>query len=99
MIAEALALDTDECWSEAELQRLHGEIRLAEGGAGDDIPAILDERDAAVIAASVSRLDEGERGRIRSRFLSFGTCSITDPIDDLRRLGLLPREPVERAPA
>jgi predicted ATPase len=34
VIAEALALDTDECWSEAELQRLHGEIRLAEGGAG-----------------------------------------------------------------
>jgi predicted ATPase len=34
VIAEALALDTDECWSEAELQRLNGEIRLAEGGAG-----------------------------------------------------------------
>ena len=34
VMAEALALDTDECWSEAELQRLHGEIRLAEGGAG-----------------------------------------------------------------
>src|SRR4029450_8712840 len=32
--AEALALDTDECWNEAELQRLNGEIRLAEGRAG-----------------------------------------------------------------
>ena len=34
VIAEALALDTDECWSEAELQRLDGEIRLTVGGAG-----------------------------------------------------------------
>jgi predicted ATPase/class 3 adenylate cyclase len=34
VIAEALALDTDECWSEAELQRLNGEIRLTVGGAG-----------------------------------------------------------------
>ena len=33
VIAEALALDTDECWSEAELQRLDGEIRLTVGGA------------------------------------------------------------------
>jgi hypothetical protein len=64
-------------------------VHAAEGGAADDIPAILEERDAAVIAASVARLDEAERGRIRSRFLSFGTCSITDPIDDLRELGLL----------
>jgi predicted ATPase/class 3 adenylate cyclase len=34
VIAEALALNTDECWSQAELQRLTGEILLAEGGAG-----------------------------------------------------------------
>ena len=63
--------------------------------AGDDVPAVLAERDTALVADSVSRLDEGERGRVRASFLSFGTCSVTDPIDDLRRLGLLPLEPVE----
>ena len=64
-------------------------VHAALAGAGDDIATILGERDASLIAASVSRLDEAECGQIRSQFLSFGTCSITDPIDDLRHLGLL----------
>ncbi|MGI9084350.1 MAG: hypothetical protein ACR2FE_03570 [Aeromicrobium sp.] len=55
----------------------------------DDLVARLAERDASVVAAAVAGLDEHARGMVRSRFLSFGTCSITDPIDDLRKLGLL----------
>ena len=51
--------------------------------------AILAERDPSVVAAGVSDLDEAARGHVRSRFLSFGTCSISEPIDDLRGLGLL----------
>ena len=59
-------------------------------GSSDDVAAaILAERDAAVVAAAVSELDEAARGHVRSRFLSFGTCSIAEPIDDLRGLGLL----------
>ena len=59
-------------------------------GSSDDVAAaILAERDASVVAAEVSDLDEAARGQVRSRFLSFGTCSITEPIDDLRGLGLL----------
>jgi hypothetical protein len=59
-------------------------------GSSDDVAAaILAERDASVVAAAVSDLDEAARGHVRSRFLSFGTCSITEPIDDLRGLGLL----------
>jgi hypothetical protein len=59
-------------------------------GASDDVAAaILAERDASVVAAAVADLDEAARGQVRSRFLSFGTCSITEPIDDLRGLGLL----------
>lgn len=59
------------------------------GSSDDVVAAILAERDAAVVAAGVSDLDEAARGHVRSRFLSFGTCSITEPIEDLRGLGLL----------
>jgi hypothetical protein len=41
------------------------------------------------VASAVADLDEAARGLVRSRFLSLGTCSITDPLDDLRGLGLL----------
>jgi hypothetical protein len=59
-------------------------------GSSDDVAAaILAERDASVVASGVSGLDEAARGHVRSRFLSFGTCSISEPIDDLRELGLL----------
>ena len=59
-------------------------------GASDDVAtAIVAERDPSVVAADVSDLDEAARGHVRSRFLSFGTCSISEPIDDLRGLGLL----------
>ncbi len=54
-----------------------------------DVAEALHLRDAAVVAAGIADLDEAERGAVRSRFLSFGTCSITEPIDDLRLLGLL----------
>ena len=56
---------------------------------GDDLAAVLGERDASAVASAVSDLDEPARGRVRSHFLSFGTCSITEPVDDLRGLGLL----------
>jgi hypothetical protein len=59
-------------------------------GSRDDVAAaILAERNASVVAAEIAELDEAARGRVRSRFLSFGTCSITEPLDDLRGLGLL----------
>ena len=63
-------------------------VHAAQSGSGD-LDAWLGERDPSVVAAAVADLDEAARGQVRSRFLSFGTCSITDPIDDLRGLGLL----------
>jgi hypothetical protein len=59
----------------------------------DDLAAILGERDASAVAARVADLDESDRGLVRSRFLSFGTCSIAEPVDDLRALGLLEEAP------
>jgi hypothetical protein len=65
-------------------------VHAVMSGSSDDVAAaILAERDASVVAAAVADLDEAARGQVRSRFLSFGTCSITEPVDDLRGLGLL----------
>jgi hypothetical protein len=64
-------------------------VHAALSGTGDDLAAVLGERDASAVAAAVGGLDESERGLVRSRFLSFGTCSIAEPVDDLRALGLL----------
>ena len=64
-------------------------VHAAMSGTGDDLTTILGERDASAVAGAVADLDEAARGLVRSRFLSFGTCSIAEPIDDLRALGLL----------
>jgi hypothetical protein len=63
-------------------------VHAALSGSGD-VTAWLAERDPSVVAAAVADLDEAARGAVRSRFLSFGTCSIAEPVDDLRALGLL----------
>ncbi len=64
-------------------------VHAVQSGTGDDLAVILGERDASAVAAAVADLDEAARGLVRSRFLSFGTCSIAEPIDDLHALGLL----------
>ena len=63
-------------------------VHAAQSGSGD-LAAWLGERDASVVAAAVAGLDEAARGVVRSRFLSIGTCSIAEPVDDLRSLGLV----------
>ncbi|MBX6384820.1 MAG: hypothetical protein IRZ07_17935 [Microbispora sp.] len=60
------------------------------GGAESELAAILAERDGAAVAARVAALGEERVAAARSRFLSFGTCSITDPLTDLLNLGLIP---------
>lgn len=51
--------------------------------------AVLAERDPAVLAAQVWDLTRADVQAIRAMFSSFGTCSISDPIEDLQRLGLV----------
>ncbi|MBK1782743.1 hypothetical protein [Prauserella cavernicola] len=59
---------------------------------GADEPALralLAERDGARVAAGVR--DLGEAGvTARRAFVSFGTCSITEPLEELAGLGLVP---------
>jgi hypothetical protein len=54
-----------------------------------ELAAILADRDAPSVASRVSSLGEARTIAARGRFLSFGTCSITDPLNELADLGLL----------
>ncbi|VVJ18044.1 Uncharacterised protein [Amycolatopsis camponoti] len=66
----------------------HGFLNLLlAAGDPDHAEAHLAERDGAVVAGFVRDLEDG----VRTRFTSFGTCSITDPLSELAALGLLPR--------
>jgi hypothetical protein len=60
------------------------------GGADEAaVAALLAERDAVVLLTSLAGADPRA---VRRRFTSFGTCSISDPVSDLRGLGMLDEE-------
>lgn len=61
-------------------------VRAFDGTAPDDVAALLGERDADVVASAARAED---LGRARRWFTSFGSCSVTEPLDDLLALGLL----------
>lgn len=58
----------------------------------DDLPAAtaaLAFDDSLQIATMINNWDALRVGRVRRRFQSFGCCGVTDPVDDLVRLGLI----------
>lgn len=64
--------------------------------AGRDLPlpsleAVLELEDAEGLAAIVHSLEDHEVTALRERFVSFGCCCVTDPLDELTELGVLPR--------
>lgn len=50
------------------------------------LAALLDERDPLPLLAVLA---DSDPLAVRRRFTSFGSCSITEPLDDLRELGML----------
>ncbi|WUH99001.1 hypothetical protein OHR68_36725 [Spirillospora sp. NBC_00431] len=69
-------------------------LLLAADAAGrgrpvEELAAVLADRDAPSIASRVADLGDERTAAARARFLSFGTCSITDPLNELADLGLL----------
>lgn len=54
------------------------------------VAGVLAERDADRIAAAVRALDDARVSAARGAFLSFGTCSITEPLAELVELELVP---------
>jgi hypothetical protein len=58
---------------------------LWDGGTVADATAVLEQRDGAGLAADLT----GEVASTRRWFTSFGSCSVTEPLDDLIALGLV----------
>ncbi|MDL4773836.1 MULTISPECIES: hypothetical protein [Thermomonosporaceae] len=55
-----------------------------------EVARTLADRDAAAVAARVAALDGAGAAAARAAFVSFGTCSVTDPLTELVGLGLIP---------
>jgi hypothetical protein len=62
----------------------------ADSGDTETVEAVLDSTDAALIAESIRDLTVEEAAQTRDFFHGFGSCSFTEPLDDLRALDLLP---------
>ncbi|MFI6575986.1 hypothetical protein ACIBFB_09300 [Nocardiopsis sp. NPDC050513] len=60
-----------------------------DGAGTDDLAGILSDRDGAALVDAAARLTPGQAEAVRARFLSFGTCSVVEPLEDLVVLGAL----------
>ncbi|MDI6099453.1 hypothetical protein QLQ12_12695 [Actinoplanes sp. NEAU-A12] len=59
---------------------------------GYAIERALADQDGARVAAAVAAIDEVVAKAVRHHFISFGTCSISEPVDGLLRYGLLSKD-------
>ena len=60
-----------------------------EGAPTATVANVLTETDGDSLVEQVHRLSGEQMGRTRDLFVSFGTCSISEPLEDLRALGLV----------
>ncbi|WP_328471503.1 hypothetical protein OHA21_07400 [Actinoplanes sp. NBC_00393] len=67
-------------------------LATAQALQGYDIERALADQDAERVAAAVARIDEVLAKAVRHHFISFGTCSISEPVGGLLSLGLLPED-------
>ncbi len=64
----------------------------ADGADVTDVAGLLAEREPEQVVGAVHRLEPS----VRQWFRSFGTCSVTEPVEDLVALDLLPRDHLMR---
>ncbi|SHE67260.1 hypothetical protein [Streptoalloteichus hindustanus] len=71
----------------------HGFLNLllatARSLSGRDVRAVLESTDAAALAAEARALPEPAAHAVRAVFSSYGSCSLSEPVEDLEGLGLL----------
>lgn len=60
-----------------------------DGEARDAVTELLEERDGSALVTRFHEHGEDAVGRARRWFTSYGSCSISEPLDDLMSLGLL----------
>jgi hypothetical protein len=66
---------------------------VAAGGGGPaDIAHVLGTEDGDTVASAIDGLSPSETAEARRLFVSYGSCSIQEPLDDLRALGLIGAE-------
>lgn len=63
--------------------------RAAGGASVDEVATTLADRDGAGLAEELAGLSAEAVDALRASFLSFGTCSISDPLTELVGLGLV----------
>jgi hypothetical protein len=68
-------------------------VRALHGGTRAETVAILALEDRAMLARAFALVTPQQMATARSAFTSYGSCSIDEPLDDLRQLGLLTAEP------
>jgi hypothetical protein len=71
-------------------------VRALDGGTRAETVAILALDDPAILARAFAMVNPEQMTRARSAFTSYGSCSIDEPLDDLRQLGLLAADPAVR---
>lgn len=72
------------------LNVLAGIAKAADGGPTPEVADLLEERDTAVLVKWAATVSDRTAAGVRALFVGFGTCSTSDPLDDLAALGLLP---------
>jgi hypothetical protein len=60
------------------------------GANAPELAQQLAERDGSTITEAIRRLDDARISAARRAFVSFGTCSIVEPLDELVELELIP---------
>lgn len=63
-------------------------VRVARTGDGD-VEKVLADRDSEALGREVRSWTRGDGAAVRRLFLSFGCCGVTDPLDELRALGVV----------
>jgi hypothetical protein len=66
--------------------------RALAGKRGPELVDVLTSRDAAGLTNEAKALDRDTAYAVRAIFTSYGSCSTSEPIEDLRRLALHPDE-------
>jgi hypothetical protein len=62
------------------------------GGSVSSVADVLALRDPAEVVGRLTLESEDTLAAARGRFVAFGSCSFTEPVDDLVRLGLIERQ-------
>lgn len=70
------------------LNLLVATLRAFDGADAEEVTALLEQREAADLLAAADT-DLAGLTRARRWFTSFGSCSVREPADDLRALGML----------